>query len=307
MHKLIISDYLVDFDRPSGKGTCKSCFRKVSWSQNRVAAHKRANCTDPVHRKKFQKIKSSKGLNLVIPKYCSIIVKFSDENNNIVISEYLENFDKLNGKGKCKSCSKYVTWSRERLAAHKRASCTDPSIQHTKSSKDYRFSISRSHLLNNKILGETNVFDISKYLSNFDKTKRKGTCRACSKPVCWSRNRIGAHKRASCTNVTIEEKKLFLKKRFKSSDYDDTSLEESDVKMNLNSLFLHQKPAESSLTNSNCHREMSTSISENSCYVCKNVLLALRSPLDILLKFTKTPLYQYLGERKIFQHINKLL
>ena len=48
-------------------------------------------------------------------------------------------------------------------------------------------------------------------------------------------------------------------------------------------------------------------ISENSCYVCKNVLLALRSPLDILLKFTKTPLYQYLGEHKIFQHINNLL
>ena len=41
--------------------------------------------------------------------------------NNLKISDYLENCQK--SQGKCKICHKAVTWSQERLAAHKRANC----------------------------------------------------------------------------------------------------------------------------------------------------------------------------------------
>ena len=41
--------------------------------------------------------------------------------SGVNISDYQEN--RLNSRGKCKGCHKVVTWSRERLSAHKRSSC----------------------------------------------------------------------------------------------------------------------------------------------------------------------------------------
>lgn len=39
------------------------------------------------------------------------------------ISDFLQEFDKISRRGKCKSCQKPVGWSRSHLAAHKRATC----------------------------------------------------------------------------------------------------------------------------------------------------------------------------------------
>lgn len=40
------------------------------------------------------------------------------------ISDYLEEFNKVSKRGKCKGCSAYISWNRERVASHKRTSCT---------------------------------------------------------------------------------------------------------------------------------------------------------------------------------------
>lgn len=47
----------------------------------------------------------------------------------IHISDFLKNFDRTTGKGICKSCSIQVRWIRERLAMHKRKSCSSVSAE----------------------------------------------------------------------------------------------------------------------------------------------------------------------------------
>lgn len=43
--------------------------------------------------------------------------------DNFEIKEYLDNFNKQSRRGVCIACLKEVTWSRERVAAHKRMNC----------------------------------------------------------------------------------------------------------------------------------------------------------------------------------------
>ncbi|KAG5684161.1 hypothetical protein PVAND_013402 [Polypedilum vanderplanki] len=44
--------------------------------------------------------------------------------NNFEISSYLINYDMNKNTGTCKSCKKNVQWAKDRLAAHKRSSCS---------------------------------------------------------------------------------------------------------------------------------------------------------------------------------------
>lgn len=44
---------------------------------------------------------------------------------SIVITDFLQNYDKVSKKGTCKACGKLVLWMKARLASHKRASCPD--------------------------------------------------------------------------------------------------------------------------------------------------------------------------------------
>lgn len=53
--------------------------------------------------------------------------------------------------------------------------------------------------------------NISDYLDSFESMKKVGTCIACEKTVQWSKDRLGAHKRSSCTNISEEEKRIFSK------------------------------------------------------------------------------------------------
>ena len=58
---------------------------------------------------------------------------------------------------------------------------------------------------------------ISNYLTNLDREKRSGTCLACNKTVQWSKERLAEHKRSTCPNASVEEKRLFSKRNYESS------------------------------------------------------------------------------------------
>ncbi|KAG5670369.1 hypothetical protein PVAND_000640 [Polypedilum vanderplanki] len=72
-----------------------------------------------------------------------------------------------------------------------------------------------------------NNFTISTYLMNFNKSKKTGTCKNCKKNVQWAKERVAAHKRTSCCNITEEEKKFFSKQKsemsFQSTSTQSTS------------------------------------------------------------------------------------
>jgi hypothetical protein len=56
-------------------------------------------------------------------------------------------------------------------------------------------------------------FDISQYLENFESDGKSGTCKACFKPVRWSRDRVASHKRVNCSFVSEEEKRFFAQRK----------------------------------------------------------------------------------------------
>ena len=49
--------------------------------------------------------------------------------NELKVSDYLQDFNKYINRGKCKSCSTLVSWTRERVASHKRSNCTNVSAE----------------------------------------------------------------------------------------------------------------------------------------------------------------------------------
>lgn len=49
------------------------------------------------------------------------------------ISNFLEGFDKISRRGKCKACQKTVNWARIAVAAHKRMSCENASAEEKRS------------------------------------------------------------------------------------------------------------------------------------------------------------------------------
>ena len=64
---------------------------------------------------------------------------------------------------------------------------------------------------------------ISNYLTNLDREKRSGTCLACNKTVQWSKERLAAHKKSTCPNASVEEKRLFSKLNYESSHLNNDS------------------------------------------------------------------------------------
>lgn len=55
-------------------------------------------------------------------------------------------------------------------------------------------------------------FVISDYLVELDRKKVQGRCKRCQKLVTWSKERVAAHIRASCTDATEDEKRKFAKR-----------------------------------------------------------------------------------------------
>lgn len=66
-------------------------------------------------------------------------------------------------------------------------------------------------------------FDISTYLRDFNKINRRGACKACDKSVKWSRDDLAAHKRATCANASLEEKRRFAKRQTSSGNNSNAS------------------------------------------------------------------------------------
>lgn len=51
---------------------------------------------------------------------------------SFAIADYLGEFNSITRRGKCKSCSKLVTWNRDRVASHKRTNCPSASAEDRK-------------------------------------------------------------------------------------------------------------------------------------------------------------------------------
>ena len=54
-------------------------------------------------------------------------------------------------------------------------------------------------------------FNIVYYLKNYDKSTKKGSCKACSVKVQRVRERVAGHKKGSCKNSTPEDKNSKIK------------------------------------------------------------------------------------------------
>ena len=129
-----ISDFLQDYNKKSCKGTCRACDKPVQWSQKRLAGHKRRNCpqASPEERTLFvqpvPETSDASDNDILMSSIPEPDISLNMRNippNKFHISEYLESFDKVTQKGKCKSCSATVQWSRGCLASHNRSTCTD--------------------------------------------------------------------------------------------------------------------------------------------------------------------------------------
>jgi hypothetical protein len=88
---------------------------------------------------------------------------------SIVVSDYLENYDKNTGKGSCIKCSKPIHWARDSVRGHKRKVCPYSTeeekafFQALTDQKKSGISIFQSSSSSN----QSQVFGQSKNFSNF--------------------------------------------------------------------------------------------------------------------------------------------
>lgn len=52
-------------------------------------------------------------------------------------------------------------------------------------------------------------FKVADFLQNFNKTTRRGICRACGEFVVWGKYKLASHKRARCAGITQEDRDFF--------------------------------------------------------------------------------------------------
>lgn len=52
-------------------------------------------------------------------------------------------------------------------------------------------------------------FPISNYFHNMGKQLHRKNCISCGKEVGWAKDKIAAHKRMRCTNISEDEKKFY--------------------------------------------------------------------------------------------------
>lgn len=240
MEQMKISDYLENFNAQLKRGTCKVCRALVVWSRDRVASHKRRNCMEPP-AEKFQ-------LHSRDDKHSkSSILMFNDEfldedaidnKNDFKISDYLINFTKETRRGNCKVCNTLVTWGKERVASHKRMSCTEPTpeVFLNRNRADNLTFTNYSGLSRGPAIPS---IDISDYLENFNADTKRGTCKVCQALVFWSRERVASHKRRNCTH-SVPEFFNFLVPEDKIDDDckdDQTSFQVQDYLENFDSLL----------------------------------------------------------------------
>ena len=271
----IIGDFLMNFNRDKSNGQCKTCSNLVSWSRQRVAAHKRTTCLNATdaEQKFFAKTR---------PEEINIMFNddFGDDSmdsfpaekpksDSYEISQFLENFDKPTQRGTCKACFAQISWSRERVACHKRR-C----VAATAEEKEF-FTKMKSHetsalQYSNADSSAIKNFSIADYLEHFNREKSNGKCRVCPKLVSWSRERVAAHKRTTCPNATQEEKNFFaIEGRSRNYQSHDS-------------------------TTSSCATPRKETKVDKKCYICNSELKISKIGLETNLGFTNTQLYELL-------------
>lgn len=57
-----ISDCMKEYDKPTNKGTCKACGKKLVWGREKLASHKRGTYTtvSPEEKELFRRVVPSK-------------------------------------------------------------------------------------------------------------------------------------------------------------------------------------------------------------------------------------------------------
>ena len=107
--RIVIADYLENYDKTTRNGSCKACGHLVVWARDRIRSHKKSNCPNATESEK--KMFANKSTNKK--------VKPKNEVRPFKIAECLKDFDKITSRGKCKDCGKKVQWSRAASIAHK--------------------------------------------------------------------------------------------------------------------------------------------------------------------------------------------
>lgn len=110
-----LSDFLWNYHAPSNHAQCIACTLSVKWDPASLANHKRT-CPDSSagERNFFAAFGRNKN------------IKASDNSSDeepIVISDYLFDFQKSSRRGTCMACLLQVTWNRKRLREHKIKNC----------------------------------------------------------------------------------------------------------------------------------------------------------------------------------------
>lgn len=224
-----ISDFLSAFDNTDGRGNCNACQMKVQWNKASVTAHVQDTCpmTTEADRTSLAKIvktepEEAASFERETPSILSEAIRSSS--TEFDVSDFLSHSQTFRGKGECKACGTPVQWSRQKLAQHKRSTCTQ-ATDHEKELFALKPVESRRETRTrgtcNPVTQET--FAIHDFLERNDDYALKGKCRACGIYVQWSRKKIAQHVRSSCSLASQEDKFLFSKKVSGTTPHGDYS------------------------------------------------------------------------------------
>lgn len=101
MNEIDINEYLVNFDKATKRGTCKECAKAVSWNREKLASHKRANCTEASDEQKelFRKrSRTSDGNNSVFEVTFDDSMDGTDTGNFVITEDKKNEIDEKIGK-----------------------------------------------------------------------------------------------------------------------------------------------------------------------------------------------------------------
>lgn len=125
--KFQIADYLDNRDKVTNRGKCKACDKMVLWNREKVSSHKRSACFNIGAEERILFAKSS--VEMEDESECSNEEPIEDEIKTFAITQYLNDYVTKTGAGDCKGCGKAVQWKRAKVAAHKRSTCPNSTVE----------------------------------------------------------------------------------------------------------------------------------------------------------------------------------
>ena len=283
---LVVSRYLKNFAKINGASTgfCKACENPVRWGRINVSTHIR----------RCENIPEEEKARFEIEEACSkkrsgdYIIEAEDQMNfdepdeleeditNFPIQKYMKDYD--GPRGFCRYCEKSVIRTRHNVAAHMRA-C--PSID-----EEMRAFFAKRPEDNKP----KSTYSMHEYLKEFRNESRSGKCRSCKQEIIWKKLDLTVHKLSECTNSTADEIAFFSKEAEK---YPDKVKMKATTPKKISSTV----KVERSKVKVQHHEEVVNDFYPPSeCFVCKNPLDSSKKRLVHCLEFSKTPLFEVLGE-----------